>query len=137
MGSMAPKSNESVNQSPSYQSDLDRGHRTPVTRDSGVDGLHTENLFDEDERQDGGMYDEGTGRPYDNSSMRDETYLTNVGSGRIADPHLEVPESARTSDVLGDLPEETDEAAQWLAQHDKDAQDTRNESQDYPLDNVA
>lgn len=64
---------------PSYQSDAlshSTGH-VPVSRDSGVIGLHEENLFDEDERSsDGARYDESTGEPYDNSTFTDEQLIT-------------------------------------------------------------
>lgn len=100
-----------TNRHPSYQS-LERATKS---RDSGVIGLHEDNLFDEDERSsDGGMYDEASGVRYDNSTLTDETYYGATGTGRTIDT-LNIGDS---EDVMGELHQKNDDAAKWLAQHE-------------------
>ncbi len=91
---------------PAYEDDS-----VPEIYDGGYIGLHQDNLFDQDERVvDGALYDEATGKRYDNSTATDEG-LFQDGDGRIG--HIIVdPEGEATED------KEMDEAAAWLAEYD-------------------
>lgn len=105
----------SKEKSSSYQSDLlngDSGIRSKKTRDTGVDGLHDENLFDEDENAAGDKINAATGLPYDNSTMKDETHMQTSGTG------YEIAGGEGSDDVMGSLPKDFDEAAKWLRKHD-------------------
>jgi len=90
------------------------GNRYLRTRDSGVDGLHIENLFDLDERTDGTSINEWTGEQYDNSTETHESPLLagyDDSIGQIIDLETLAKEEA--------LPAKPDAADLWLAEHDK------------------
>lgn len=69
----------------------------PGTHDSGVDGLHNENLFDQNERNDGARVNEATGLPYDNSTTTDETIILETGH---IDPNSDVEQDTEEMDVI-------------------------------------
>lgn len=95
----------------------------PNTYDSGVDGLHMENLFDQDERTDGALVDEATGLPYDNSTTTDETIILETGH---IDPNSDVEHDTEEMDIItpntvldGDSDKVMDARTDaWLAEFD-------------------
>lgn len=116
-----------------YQSDLLQGTSrvgSKKTRDTGVDGLHDENLFDQDENSAGDQIDAATGIRYDNSTMTDEAYFQSTSTGyELTGDNFGV----ESDDVMGELHQEFDAAAKWLVQHEHDSGD----GHDDHLSNVA
>ncbi|GAC1499890.1 MAG: hypothetical protein NVS1B10_03050 [Candidatus Saccharimonadales bacterium] len=92
-----------------YHSDIihKKKDTVPASRDTGV-YLHFDNLFDLDETATGEKYDLATGKPIDNST---ETDLGLIGE----EGHIVIP-GGSSSDVLGKIPESSDDAAanEWL-----------------------
>ncbi|MGC1176933.1 MAG: hypothetical protein WA843_02585 [Candidatus Saccharimonadales bacterium] len=66
-------------------------------------GFHNENLFDQDERNDGGRVNEATGNRYDNSTFRDEDLFTDGSKRQVG---------YVTEDGVGELPLEAMDADQ-------------------------
>ncbi len=100
----------------SYASPGKKGNHDdiPETYDTGCDGLHNENLFDQNERSDGALYNEATGEVYDNSTFTDESLFWHEGQpvdgqmGYVFDP-LAVSE------------EEPDDIDQIIADFERDS----------------
>lgn len=111
---------KSKEKAPSYQSDLLLGGRAGKilkTADYGVDGMHDSNLFDQNEDAAGERIDPANGIPYDNSTMIDKSHLQTKGLG------YEITSDDSSGDVMGELPQEFDAAAQWLLHHDQPEHD--------------
>ncbi len=75
------------------------------TRDSGVTGLHFDNLFNQDEDGSGSVIDIATGEPYDNS-----TFLATEGLTHISEEALTSDDKQK--DTVGDR------ADVWLRDND-------------------
>jgi hypothetical protein len=90
---------------------MPKGGHDKARHEAGESGDHNNNLFDEEGDMYGNRIDPATG---ERINMTPET--------SSADEELtEVDEHARgeSRDILGDLPEEHDAAAEWLRQHAK------------------
>lgn len=74
------------------------------TRDSGVTGLHFDNLFNQDEDGSGSLLDIATGKPYDNS-----TFLATEGLTHISDEALVEKDKHKSEDDAADA---------WLRNND-------------------
>ena len=73
-------------------------------------GMHSENLYDQDEDGAGETHDMRTGKKFDNSTYTGAEHLTEREGGDEA-----------SEDVLGSIGDGTadDDAARWLAENDK------------------
>lgn len=99
--------------------------KKPKLYDSGYDGMHMDNLFDEDESVFGDRIDPATGLPYDNSTATDEQ-LFQEGSARqighvvTSENDARILRSANPEDAAAEAA-----ADAWLAQHDNGPQTPR------------
>lgn len=84
--------------------------------------FHYFGLFDEDVDQAGESLDASTGKRYDNSTMRDETHFQTTETGY----EVTIGEDDST-DVLGSIPEEEDDAAIYLREHEQMPDDNEHE----------
>lgn len=89
--------------------DTQRSQRV-FCRDDGVDGLHADNLFDENGDVYGGIADEGTGLPIDNSTFTDEQAVLKAGGYLV---ELGADGEEPVEPVLGD------HVDQWIANQER------------------
>jgi hypothetical protein len=73
--------------------------------------MHYSNLFDVNTSQTGDNYDLATGKPYDNSTFKDEAFYESTDFGYVTTFGNDEPASFDLDDV-------NDPAAKWLREHD-------------------